>query len=48
MINNKREKIFSQLRRDLVSGTWVVYSTKRSEKPDFLKKKVEKREVEKI
>ena len=44
MINNKREEIFSQLRRDLVSGTWVVYSTKRDKRPDFSKKKVEKKE----
>ena len=44
MINNRREKIFSQLRKDLVSGTWVVYSTKRNEKPDFFKKRAEKKE----
>src|SRR5680860_23083 len=32
---NKREKIFSQLRKDLVSGTWVLFSTKRNQRPDF-------------
>lgn len=44
MTNNKRKNIFSQLRKDLVSGTWVVYSTKRDQRPDFLGKKTEKKE----
>ncbi len=47
MTNNKREKIFSQLRRDLVSGTWVVYSTKRDERPDFSKRKLQEKENKK-
>ena len=44
MTKNKREKIFSQLRRDLVSGTWVVYSTKRNERPDFSRKRKKAKE----
>ncbi|MCK5491004.1 MAG: galactose-1-phosphate uridylyltransferase [Candidatus Pacebacteria bacterium] len=37
---NKREKIFSQLRKDLVSGTWVLFSTKRNKRPDFAPKEI--------
>ena len=48
---NKRKKIFSQLRKDLVSGTWVLFSTKRSKRPDFSvkekKKKIYKEDIEK-
>ena len=47
MTKNKREKIFSQLRKDLVSGTWVVYSTKRDERPDFSKGKSQEKESKK-
>lgn len=37
MAENNKEKPPSQLRKDLVSGTWVVFSTKRRDKPDFYK-----------
>ena len=39
MTKNNKEKTVSQLRKDLVSGTWVVFSTKRKNKPDFYKGK---------
>lgn len=37
-MNQDKKEIVSQLRKDLVSGTWVVFSTKRKNKPDFCKK----------
>jgi UDPglucose--hexose-1-phosphate uridylyltransferase len=40
---NKRESIFFQLRKDLVSGTWVLFSTKRSQRPDLSKKEEKKK-----
>ncbi len=43
---NKREKIFSQLRKDLVSGTWVLFSTKRGKRPDFFGKRKQEKESE--
>jgi UDPglucose--hexose-1-phosphate uridylyltransferase len=43
---NKREDVLFQLRKDLVSGTWVLFSTKRSKRPDFSKKKEEQRKKE--
>ncbi|MBW6440548.1 galactose-1-phosphate uridylyltransferase [Patescibacteria group bacterium] len=43
---NKREVIFSQLRKDLVSGTWVLFSTKRGQRPDFNKKEGLQKETE--
>ncbi|MDD3190387.1 MAG: galactose-1-phosphate uridylyltransferase [Candidatus Pacebacteria bacterium] len=33
----KNSNTFSELRRDLVSGTWVAFSTKRRARPDFHK-----------
>lgn len=42
--NNKRESILFQLRKDLVSGTWVLFSTKRGKRPDFSKKEEKKKE----
>jgi len=44
---NKREVIFSQLRKDLVSGTWVLFSTKRNQRPDCFKSREEKKEKDK-
>ena len=41
---NKRENIIFQLRKDLVSGTWVLFSTKRDKRPDFSKKEEDKKE----
>lgn len=37
-MDQDKKEIVSQLRKDLVSGTWVVFSTKRKNKPDFYKK----------
>ncbi|MCK5466748.1 galactose-1-phosphate uridylyltransferase [Candidatus Parcubacteria bacterium] len=45
-IKNNKEKIFSQLRKDLVSGTWVIYSTERKKRPDFSKEKATEKENE--
>ena len=45
--DNKREKVFSQLRKDLVSGTWVVYLTETEKKPSFSKEKTIKKESKK-
>ena len=42
---NKRENIFSQLRKDLVSGTWVLFSTKRGQRPNFSGEKEIKNET---
>jgi UDPglucose--hexose-1-phosphate uridylyltransferase len=42
---NKRENIFSQLRKDLVSGTWVLFSTKRGQRPNFSGKEETKEET---
>ena len=44
---NKRGEIFSQLRKDIVSGTWVLFSTKRDQRPKFDKTKEEKKESRK-
>ena len=41
---NKREKVVFQLRKDLVSGTWVLFSTKRGKRPDFSQKEEKKEE----
>jgi UDPglucose--hexose-1-phosphate uridylyltransferase len=42
MTQNKKRGIISQLRKDLVSGTWVIFSTKRKDKPDSLKNELQK------
>ncbi len=34
---SEKREITSQLRKDLVSGTWVIFSVKRRERPDFSK-----------
>ncbi len=46
---NKEEgekKITSELRKDIVSGTWVVFSTRRRERPEFSKSKNQEIETE--
>lgn len=43
---DSEKKITSELRKDLVSGTWVVFSTKRKERPDFSKNKAQETETE--
>ena len=39
MGKNNEERTASQLRKDLVSGTWVIFSTKRKNRPDLFKNK---------
>lgn len=43
--NKKENKSVSMLRKDLVSGTWVVFSTRRRERPDFSKNKEDRTET---
>lgn len=44
--NRNDNKTASMLRKDLVSGTWVVFSTRRRERPDFSKNKEDRIETQ--